>query len=166
MTAPSESTVILTFNQGSTDGTVACEPFTPYDDDILEDSETFQVSLASPTGGAGLASPTTATVTITDDDSKEVIYAEKKKKGPNRSPLILKDHTEPRECMCTICKEFSWKLYVLVHDFLPRMNHAILTYNSQEEMHVMESPSMNACLKLTMAEYLWSSHVIMTPTDQ
>ena len=65
---------MLTFNQGSMDGTLACEPFTSNDDDILEDSEFFQVSLASPTGGAGLASPTTANVTITDDDGKEVVF--------------------------------------------------------------------------------------------
>ena len=64
---------MLTFNQGSIDGTLACEPFMPSDDDILEDSESFQVSLASPTGGAGLDSPTTASVTITDDDGKEVV---------------------------------------------------------------------------------------------
>ena len=65
--------VVLTFNQGSMDGTPACEPFTS-NDDILEDSEFFQVSLASPTGGAGLASPTTANVTITDNNGKEVVF--------------------------------------------------------------------------------------------
>lgn len=67
LSSPSDG--VLTFNTGSVSGQRQCTTFTIIDDDLLEGDENFQVSLDSPTGGANLDDPTSATVTITDNDS-------------------------------------------------------------------------------------------------
>lgn len=56
----------LTFGPGVATRPIAI-PIT--DDTTTESSETFTVTLSSPTGGASLVSPSTATVTIADNDS-------------------------------------------------------------------------------------------------
>ena len=57
------------FNTGSVSGQQVCATFTVIDDQLLEGDESFDVSLDSPTGGANLDEPMTATVTIVDNDS-------------------------------------------------------------------------------------------------
>ena len=64
----SPSDGVLTFNAGSVSGQIECTTFTIVDDDLLEGDENFQVSLDSPTGGANLDDPISATVTIIDND--------------------------------------------------------------------------------------------------
>lgn len=68
LSSPSDG--VLTFNPGSMNGQRQCATFTIIDDDTLEGDENFQVSLDSPTGGANLDEPMSATVTITDNDSR------------------------------------------------------------------------------------------------
>jgi len=63
---------ILTFGAGNTSATITV-PITS--DNIAEGSESFQVRLLNPTGGATLGSPATATVTIMDDDSSMVQFS-------------------------------------------------------------------------------------------
>ncbi|HJR07106.1 MAG TPA: Calx-beta domain-containing protein [Pyrinomonadaceae bacterium] len=61
-------------------------PITSDTDD--ESDETFTVTLSNPTGGAMLGSPTTATVTIQDDDTAtlpNVVYVDDDFTGPNGS---------------------------------------------------------------------------------
>ena len=60
---------VLIFSAGSMNGEEACATFTVISDDTLEGDESFQVSLDSPTGGANLDDPMTATATITDNES-------------------------------------------------------------------------------------------------
>jgi peptidoglycan/xylan/chitin deacetylase (PgdA/CDA1 family) len=61
---------ILTFVQGETSHTITIPIL---DDTIDEDNETFSISLSNPTN-ATLGSPTTATLTIIDDDSAPQIH--------------------------------------------------------------------------------------------
>ena len=63
---------ILTVGAGNTSATITV-PITS--DNIAEGSESFQVRLLNPTGGATLGSPATATVTIMDDDSSMVQFS-------------------------------------------------------------------------------------------
>ena len=56
----------LTFADGETSKT---ESISIVDDSLVEGDETFNVSLANATGGATLGSPTTAVVTIKDNDT-------------------------------------------------------------------------------------------------
>ncbi len=56
---------VLTFNAGETSKTVSIPIL---NDTLVEPSETFTFTLSNPTGGAKLGTPTTATITITDDD--------------------------------------------------------------------------------------------------
>ena len=65
---------VLTFNAGSMNGQEVCATFSLVDDDTLEGDESFQVALDSPTGGANLAEPMTATTTITDNESMYFNY--------------------------------------------------------------------------------------------
>ena len=65
----SPSNGVLTFNIGSMNAQTQCTTFNIIDDDVLEGDENFQVSLDSPTGGANLDEPISATVTIADNDS-------------------------------------------------------------------------------------------------
>ena len=53
----------------SVTGTMVCEPFILREDTILEDVETFTVAIIDP-GGAVLGSPSSATVTINDNDGQ------------------------------------------------------------------------------------------------
>jgi parallel beta-helix repeat protein len=55
----------LTFGTGETSKSISIPIL---QDNVYEGNETFSVTLSSPGGGALLASPATATVTITDDD--------------------------------------------------------------------------------------------------
>ena len=71
LSSPSDG--VLTFNAGSMNGQQVCATFTVIDDDVLEGDESFQVSLDSPTGGANLEEPITATVTIIDNEGMLVI---------------------------------------------------------------------------------------------
>ena len=66
LSSPSDG--VLIFNVGSISGQIECTTFTIADDDLLEGDENFQVSLESPTGGANLDDPISATVTIIDND--------------------------------------------------------------------------------------------------
>lgn len=59
---------VLVFNATSVSGQQACATINPLDDDMLEGSESLQVTLSSPTGGANLDDPMTATINIEDND--------------------------------------------------------------------------------------------------
>jgi hypothetical protein len=60
----------LTFNSGETSKTI----FVPISDDaFVEGNETFTVTLSSPSFGAALGTPTTATVTIVDNDGGSTV---------------------------------------------------------------------------------------------
>ena len=50
-----------------------CTTLNVIDDDVLEGNENFEVSLTSPTGGANLEDPMTATITIVDNESMMII---------------------------------------------------------------------------------------------
>lgn len=71
---PMADSVLLSFSAGSVNGDDSCQPVTIFDDDIFEGTEDFQVFLSSPTGGANLASPSMATVTLTDNDRKLKVH--------------------------------------------------------------------------------------------
>ena len=60
----------VTFNAVS--GTMQCVTYTLTDDSILEGTETFTVAITH-TGGAALGSPSSAIVTIHDDDGQYII---------------------------------------------------------------------------------------------
>ena len=68
--------VLLSFSAGSVNGDDSCQPVTVtiIDDGIFEGTEDFQVFLSSTTGGANLASPSMATVTLTDNDRKLKVH--------------------------------------------------------------------------------------------
>ncbi|MFN2623250.1 MAG: Calx-beta domain-containing protein [Chthoniobacterales bacterium] len=60
----------LTFNPGDTSKTI---PIGITDDTVVEDSENFSITLSSPSFGSTLGTPSTATVTIADNDSGSTI---------------------------------------------------------------------------------------------
>ena len=61
----------LSWAHGDTANKTFTVPIT--NDTLNESSETFTVTLSSPTGGATLGSPSTGTVTITDDDTSPTV---------------------------------------------------------------------------------------------
>ena len=75
LSLPGVDSVLLSFPAPSFNGASACEVFDPIDDDIFEGDEMFQVVLSDPTGVANLASQSSASVTIVDNEGESIHHA-------------------------------------------------------------------------------------------